>query len=169
GAGHGVPKVGQEGWLVPAAFARAAEPERRDGYGVFRLPAWKMPELPIAFGYDIRFTLSPSNVRTVFKLLDAFRPEVIHQHGQFFDLAYLSCMYAWRRRVPHMTSVHARLEHPNPLYAGLFRVADATIIRGSLPLARSNVVVMDKAMERYIRSRYHVPAHPPHGIPAGAA
>jgi glycosyltransferase involved in cell wall biosynthesis len=153
--------------VVTAQYADAPQQETRDGYEVFRLPAWKMPELPIAFGYDIRFTLSPTNVRALFKLLGAFRPDVIHQHGQFFDLAYLSCLYAWRRRVPHMTSVHARLEHPNPIYGGLFRVADATIVRGSLALARSNVVVMDKAMERYIRSRYRVPVNRLHGIPVG--
>lgn len=164
---HRYTKGGHEVCVVTAQYADAPQHETRDGYDVFRLPAWKMPELPIAFGYDIRFTLSPRNLRSFFKLLDAFRPAVIHQHGQFFDLAYLSCLYAWRRRVPHMTSVHARLEHPNPLYGGLFRLADGTIVRGSLALARSDVVVMDKAMERYIRGRYRVPVERLHGIPVG--
>jgi len=160
-------KLGHEVCVVTAQYADAPRQETRNGYEVFRLPAWKMPELPIAFGYDIRFTLSPRNIRRFSGLLDSFRPEVIHQHGQFFDLAYLSCLYAWRRRVPHMTSVHARLEHPNPLYGGVFRVADGTIVRGSLALARSNVVVMDKAMDRYIRSRYRIPDKRLHGIPVG--
>jgi glycosyltransferase involved in cell wall biosynthesis len=153
--------------VVTAVYNDAPREERRDGYEVFRLPAWKMPELPIAFGYDIRFTLSPRNIKRFFNLLDDFAPDVVHQHGQFFDLAYLSCFYAWRRRVPHMTSVHARLEHPNPLYGAVFRVADGTIVRGSLSLARSNVVVMDKAMDVYIRGRYHVPERRLHGIPVG--
>lgn len=160
-------KLGHSVRVVTAQYADAPEWEHRDGYEVLRLAAWKMPELPIAFGYDIRFTLSPHNIRRVFRLLDEFEPDVVHQHGQFFDLAYLSCLYAWRRRVPHMTSVHARLEHPNPLYGGLFRIADGTIVRGSLALARSHVVVMDKAMDRYIRSRYHVPNERIRGIPVG--
>lgn len=160
-------KVGHEVCVVTAQYSDAPARETRDGYEVFRFAAWKMPELPIAFGYDIRFALSPANVRIFFKLLDAFRPDIIHQHGQFFDLAYLSCLYAWRRRIPHMTSVHARLEHPNPIYGGLFRAADATIVRGSLALARSHVVVMDKAMERYIRTRYRVSGERLHGIPVG--
>lgn len=160
-------KLGHEVCVVTAQYADAPQHETRDGYQVFRLPAWKMPELPIAFGYDIRFAISPGNIRRFFRLLDGFKPEVLHQHGQFFDLAYLSCFYAWRRRLPHMTSVHARLEHPKALYGAAFRLADATIVRGSLSLARSHVVVMDKAMERYIRGRYHVPDVRMHGIPVG--
>jgi glycosyltransferase involved in cell wall biosynthesis len=160
-------RLGHHVLVLTAAYADAPAFERRDGYEIVRLPAWKMPELAIAFGYDIRFAMSPGNVRRAFRLLDDFRPDVVHQHGQFFDLAFISSAYARRRGIAHVTSVHARLEHPDPVYGGLFRVADASIIRGSLALAHSDVVVMDKLMRRYVRRRYHVPDSRLHGIPIG--
>ncbi len=100
-------------------------------------------------------------------MLDDFAPEVIHQHGQFFDLAFLSSWYARRHNVPHLTSVHARLEHDNPVIGSIFAAIDRTCIRLPIDLARSNVVIMDKRMLEYVRRRYKTPTSRLVFIPVG--
>jgi len=141
--------------VVTASYGDAPDVETiHGGAVVHRLPAWRLPESRLAFDYDIRFTLPARNHKRFRRILDDFGPDVIHQHGQFFDLAFLSAWYARKRCVPHLTSVHARLEHDNAIVGGVFAAVDRSVIRGAINWARSHVVVMDKRMEEYISRRY---------------
>jgi 1,2-diacylglycerol 3-alpha-glucosyltransferase len=147
---------GHEVLVVTGSYGDAPEEERDENYRVVRLPSWHLPRMKLAFNFDINFAVTPRNLRRLFVLLDEFRPGVIHQHGQFFDLTWASSWYARRRRVPTVLSVHTRLEHPGRFSDLMLTAADYTLVRFFVWLSRCHAIVMDRIMERYIATRYGV-------------
>ena len=147
---------GVEVLVVTTAYSGAASDEWRDGYRVVRLPSWALPKTPLSFSFDISLAARPGNFRRLWRLLDDFAPDVLHQHGQFFDLTFMSSMWARRRRTPTVLSIHTRLEHPFPLYGRVLAVADRTLVRAFMVMSNPHVVVMDTPMREYIRRRYAV-------------
>ena len=151
---HQYARAGHEVLVITAAFEDAPAEEERRGYRVVRLPAAGMPKLGLSIDFDITFALRPSNVRRVNKLLKQFRPDVIHQHGQFLDLSWISGRWARRHDVPVVLSVHTRLENPNRLYSLVFTALDYLLVRPVVNSYDPYMVVMDRLMDAYIRSRY---------------
>lgn len=151
---RGYAERGHEVLVVTAAYAGATTEERRDGLRIVRLPAWTIPETRLSVAFDISFASRPSLPRRLSRLLDDFGPDVLHQHGQFFDLTWASGRWARRRGVPALLSVHTRLENPQASYARVFRGLDAWLVRPALRRYRPRIVVMDKLMDTYIRDRY---------------
>ena len=145
---------GDEVVVITTEYEGAPADEQRDGYRVHRLPCVTLPKLDIAFNFDATLTASPSNLRRVFRELDALRPDVVHAHGQFFDLTFAASWWARRRRVPLVISVHTRLEHPSALPNAVLSAADRTAIRMLTRWADPYMVVMDQQMHDYIRTRY---------------
>jgi glycosyltransferase involved in cell wall biosynthesis len=140
--------------VLTAAYQGAPDEEHRDGMRIVRLPAVTLPETGLALNFDIAFTLRPTLRRRVAALLDDFGPDVIHQHGQFFDLTWATGGWARRRSVPVLLSVHTRLESPSTATSAAFRTADATLVAPILRRYRPTFVVMDVQMDEYIRTRY---------------
>lgn len=160
-------KAGHEVLVITAAYQDAPAEEERNGYRIVRLPAAKMPNHGLSIKFDMSFALRPSNVRRVNALLDEFAPDVIHQHGQFFDLTPMSGRWAAKNRVPTLLSVHTRLENPNRAYALLFAAIDYFGVRPILRSYQPSMVVMDRLMDAYIRSRYAVTETQLVDIPVG--
>jgi 1,2-diacylglycerol 3-alpha-glucosyltransferase len=158
---------GVEVLVVTTAYGDAPADEWRDGYRVSRLPSWALPKTRLSFNFDISLAASSGNVRRLWRLLDDFAPDVLHQHGQFFDLTFMSSMWARRRKVPTVLSIHTRLEHPFPAYGRVLAVADRTLVRAFMLMTNPLVVVMDTPMREYIGRRYAVPEQRMVPIPVG--
>ncbi|MEU6207639.1 glycosyltransferase family 4 protein [Micromonospora musae] len=147
--------AGHEVLVLTAAYRDSPAEEERDGYRVVRMPAMPMPQLGLAIDFDMAFTMArPGNRRRVNRLLDEFKPDVIHQHGQFFDLTWLSGWYARRRGIPVLLSVHTRLESPDPKYMALFRALDRWLVKPILRRYRPRYVIMDELCGAYCEQRY---------------
>ncbi len=140
--------------VVTAAYGDAPARAERDGVRIVRLPAVMLPETRFAVSFDLSFATRPTLDRDLGRLLDEFRPDVVHQHGQFMDLTWASGRYARRRGIPALLSVHTRLENPAALYRHTFRTLDATMVAPRLRRYRPRIVVMDAHMRDYITSRY---------------
>lgn len=145
---------GHEVLVVTAAYGQAPAQEQRDGIRIVRFPAAMLPETRFAVSFDLSFASRPSLPRDLARLLDDFRPDVIHQHGQFMDLTWATGAYARRRGIPVLLSVHTRLENPAALYRHAFRTLDATLVAPRLRRYRPRIVVMDAHMRDYITARY---------------
>lgn len=145
---------GHDVLVVTAAYQDAPATEERDGLRIVRLPAVMLPETKFAVSFDISFASRPSLRGELARLLDDFRPDVIHQHGQFMDLTWATGAYARRRGIPVLLSVHTRLENPAALYRNAFRGLDATLVAPRLRRYQPRIVVMDAYMQDYITSRY---------------
>lgn len=154
--------------VLAAGYGGAPPLEKRDGITIARLPSWTLPETRFSFNFDITFALKSRNLAHVFRLLNRFKPDVIHQHGQFFDLTWQTGLWAHRHHVPTVLTVHTRLASPHMLASGVFRILDAAVVDPILrKLPPSRVVALDILYESYIRERYAIPEDRIVEIPIG--
>jgi 1,2-diacylglycerol 3-alpha-glucosyltransferase len=147
--------AGHEVLAITAAYGDAPADEERDGYRVVRLPAVKMPQLGLSIDFDMSFaSLRPGNWRRLFRLLDEFKPDVLHLHGQFFDLSWLAGVYARRRGLPVLLTIHTLLISDNKAYGSVFRALDAMLVKPVLRYIRPRYVILDKLGVDYCVERY---------------
>lgn len=152
---HKYAQAGHDVLVLTATYGDAPPEEVRDGVRIVRIHAWTLPKNRFAANFDIGFTSSPKAKRRVFDLLDDFSPDVIHQHGQFFDLTWLSGWWARKRRIPTLLSIHTRLETPLSRFNDfVYAMADRLLVAPLMRLHRPKLVVMDILMDRYIDKRY---------------
>ena len=152
---RGYAAAGHDVLVLTAAYRDApAEEALAPRLRVIRLDSATMPRTPFSVSFDLAFTLRPSLPKRIAVLLDEFKPDVIHQHGQFFDLTWVTGQYARRHRIPTLLSVHTRLENPKAHYHGVFRWLDAVVVKPILRHYRPRIVVMDVQMDAYIKHRY---------------
>lgn len=148
-------RAGHEVLVLTATYGDAPARESRDGFEIVRIPAWTLPKTRFAANFDIGFTTSPRAKRRVFRVLDEFDPDVVHQHGQFFDLTWLSGWWARSRKVPTLLSIHTRLESPLSRFNSfVYASADRMLVVPLMKLHRPRLVVMDRLMDQYIDKRY---------------
>lgn len=151
---QGYARRGHEVLVVTAEYGDAPATEERNGVRVVRFPAVMLPETKLAVSFDISFATRPSLRARLAALLDDFKPDVIHQHGQFMDLTWATGAYARRNDIPVLLSIHTRLENPAALYRHAFRFLDAALVAPRLRRYRPDLVVMDTYMAEYIDERY---------------
>jgi glycosyltransferase involved in cell wall biosynthesis len=148
--------LGHDVLVVTAAHRGAASEEWSDGYRVVRLPSWTPPPSRLGMNYEIPWTLSPRNLRRLFRLLDEFRPDIVHQGGQFFDLTWMSAIWARRRNVPTVVTVYTALVHSDRIARKILWLGDMVLVRPFLAIGRPTIVVIDTWIDSYVRRRYRV-------------
>lgn len=152
---HQYAEAGHDVLVITATYGDAPKEEVKNGVRIVRIPAWTLPKTRFAANFDIGFVSSPRAKARVFQLLDDFAPDVVHQHGQFFDLTWLSGWWARKRRVPTLLSIHTRLESPLSRFNSfVYGLADRILVAPLMRLHRPQLVVMDILMDRYIDRRY---------------
>ncbi|MTD56340.1 glycosyltransferase family 4 protein [Amycolatopsis pithecellobii] len=148
-------EAGHDVLVLTAAYGSAPAVEARDGYRVVRLPAVKMPKLGLSIDFDLSFTaFVPGNRRRIRRLLDDFRPDALHLHGQFFDLSWLAGRYGRRIGVPILLTVHTLLVSENPWYRTIFRVLDGVLVKPVLRRIDPYYILLDKLGADYCARRY---------------
>jgi 1,2-diacylglycerol 3-alpha-glucosyltransferase len=145
---------GHDVLVITAAFANAPADERRDGYRVVRLPSWTPPPSRLGMNYEIPWTFSPRNLRRLFRLLDEFQPDIVHQGGQFFDLTWMTSIWARRRKVPTVVTVYTALVHSDRVARTILWLGDMLLVRPFLAIGRPTYVVIDRWIDSYVRRRY---------------
>nr|UYC36394.1 UDP-glucose:isoflavonoid glycosyltransferase [Micromonospora echinospora] len=136
---------GHEALVQTAAHQDAPAEEERDGHRVVRLTATPMPQLGLSIDVDMALALArTANLRRVRRRLDGFQPEAIPQHGQVYNLTWLSGRYGRRNKRPVLPSVHTRVESPDPKNTALCKAPDRGLVTPSLRRHRPRDVSMDE-------------------------
>lgn len=159
--------AGHEVLVLTATYQDAPAHEERDGFRIVRIPGWILPKNRFAMNFDIAFTISPTTRKRVNRLLDEFAPDVVHQHGQFFDLTWLTGAWAKSRKVPTLLSIHTRLYSPNAAHNFVYACGDALLVKPLMAVHKPVLVVMDVLMNRYIDKRYRGAISGKVNIPVG--
>jgi glycosyltransferase involved in cell wall biosynthesis len=161
-----VAAAGHEVLLLTASYRDAPTEEERDGFRIIRLPSVALTS-KLAFNYDLLFTASPKNARRLFRILDEFGPDVVHEHGQFFDLTWMSSVWARRRHAPRVLTVHTILRSPFRWHNALMAVADYTLVRPFVRIGNPYVVAVDVFVQEYVAQRYGIRGDHLVDIPVG--
>lgn len=160
--------AGHDVLVLTATYGDAPAEEVHGRLRIVRIHAWDLPKTRFAANFDIGFTMSLSSKKRIFALLDDFGPDVIHQHGQFFDLTWQSGWWARKRGIPTLLSIHTRLETPLSRFNDfVYAMADRLLVAPLMRLHRPKLVVMDILMDRYIDKRYRHAISGKVAIPVG--
>ena len=122
-------------------------------YRVVRLGAFNLNLGRFSYGYEIPFC-SPRAVRTLWRELDAFAPDVVHVNEQFFDLSVWAGLWGRRHTVPRVMTLHTAFTHNVPWIHALLRAVDATVVASTLALNDPTLVTIDKFMTQYATRRF---------------
>lgn len=159
--------VGHDVLVVTAQGQGLTEPDRVHPFHVERLPSRSMPANRLAFGYDLTWCASAGNLRRMFRVLDKFGAEVVHQQNQIFDLSLMSSVWARRRNVPVVLTIHTALIHTDRLPAVALSGLDRAVAKQFIRLADAHVVAPDIFMTEYVKRRYGIRGERMSNIPIG--
>jgi glycosyltransferase involved in cell wall biosynthesis len=157
---------GHEVIVLSAEYGDQPDYGEYDGIPTYRLPALGMPSMS-AVRFDMTFATRPGLTRRLRSILEEHRTEVLHQHGQFFDLTWASGRAADDLGLPALLSIHTRLESPLRGYDTAFRSLDRLVVRPQLRHYRPRAVIMDKLMAQYAAHRYGSALSATVNIPVG--
>jgi glycosyltransferase involved in cell wall biosynthesis len=148
-------REGHEVVVLATEHGGAPRDEVIDGYRVVRVPAISIQPGAISFNYSIPFAFGqPLNLLRIQKLFDEFRPDVVHQNGQFFDLTFITTQLAVRRNVPRVLTVHTALTHVEDGYLRIIRTIDRSIVRFLNQRGGPVWVAGDKRVYEYVCETY---------------
>jgi glycosyltransferase involved in cell wall biosynthesis len=151
---HEYQKSGHEVMVLTTEIEPQIQDFMDSGMNIVRLPCRKLSKLPGAFRFDIPFTFSVGNLIRIRHAIASFSPDVIHQHGQFFDLTWITGIFARYFKIKTVLSIHTRLEGNSRLSTKILTLLDELIVRPILHFYKPHFVIMDKLMEDYIYERY---------------
>jgi len=124
--------------------------EQTNGVHVYRLPALRLPKLPIALNFPwLNATFTPGNVRRIEAILDERRPDVLHLHNHMFDLGFSAVLMKQRRNLPLVCTIHTMIRHANPLWNTVLYPADRLFLRHTIMRHVDVVISPDINMSLY--------------------
>ena len=125
-----------------------------DGIPITRLQTrWAQPG-KVSFNYSIPFVFRRRVLREVRDVIRSFKPDVIHQNGQFFDLTLITSVAAWRERIPRVLTIHTPLTHTATMTRMVISAIDRTVLRFFVRLGSSRVVAVDRFTMEMCQRRY---------------
>ena len=158
--------LGHQVSVVTARVGNAPTCEEVEGVRVHRLPAMRLPPLPLTHNFRwMTYTFTSKNLRSLRELFDRERFDVIHQQNHVFDTILSSAWLARRYGIPLALTVHTWAQHPNPLFDRILMVLDE-LSRRVIFQEASAVVSPDPVMKRYVAVRHRILDSPviPYGI-----
>ena len=141
--------------ICPRVDATSDEYEELDGAAVYRLPAIKLPKLPIAMNSPwLSYTFTPGNIRRVVEILRRHRPEVIHLHNHMFDLSLMAVRMRRRFAIPLTVTLHTMIRHSRALYNVLLYPADRLVLRRLVAEQAETLICPDDNIMEYARQAF---------------
>jgi glycosyltransferase involved in cell wall biosynthesis len=143
------------------------EYEEVNSVPVYRLPAVRMPKMPIALNCPwISYTFSPGNQRRIAQIIRRHNPDVLHLHNHMFDMAFSAVRMKQRFCKPLVITFHTVIKHANPFYDMLLFPADRIFLRQAVSRFGDILICPDMNMQKYVmRSHRMAPTKMvPYGI-----
>ena len=130
--------------------------EAIDGIPVIRLPSSALNLGHWSFNYDLPFVLRRRITKQIEELVRDFQPDVIHLHGQFWDLCVLTGVVARRLKIPVVLTVHTAMVSDRKAIGAAVAAVDSSAVRIATRYSRAVWTGYDKRVLDYITRRYGV-------------
>ncbi len=159
-------RAGHEVLVITTRVDDAPHDEVREGMRIVRVPARAVTPGNLAFNYSLPFAMRPGAVRRIKRLFREFRPDVVHQNGQFFDLTFITTWVAWRMGIPRVLTIHTPLIHTNRWLRMFIASVDRTALWALNAPGRPLMVGVDRYVCEMSQRRYRPRRGPVRFIPA---
>jgi len=142
--------------VITARLAKdSREYEQVDGVEVYRLPASRMPKMPIWLNFPwLSYTFTPSNLRRIEEIINRHTPDVLHLHNHMFDLALSAVLMRKRTNKPLCITIHTVVRHARNLYNLLLYPADRLLLRYLVINEADALICPDANIKEYVRSAF---------------
>lgn len=143
--------------IVITARLREEDPECEEiaGVPVYRLPALRLPKLPIALNFPwLSLTFTPGNLRRIEQIFRRHRIDVIHLHNHMFDLSFSAVQMHKRFRIPLVITLHTMIHHVKSAYNLLLYPADRVFLRCLVADHAGRLICPDVNIMDYARAAF---------------
>lgn len=129
--------------------------EEIEGVTIHRLPAFRLPKLPIALNFPwLSWTFSFSNLRRIETILAHYKPDILHLHNHMFDLALSATLMRRRTGRPLVTTLHTIIHHSETIYNFVLHPVDRLILKRLVIDQSDQLICPDINIERYARKAF---------------
>ena len=153
--------------VITARIAGSPATETIDGYTVYRLPAIRLPRMPIAFNFRyLTITYLPSNLKRVRSICEKHRFDVMNVHNHIFDMGLVAVHMKRRLNIPLVLTLHTAVYHTNPAYDRILKFLDLTLARPLIVKQADRVISPGVLGQEYLNERHGVTDSPliPYGV-----
>lgn len=161
----------KRGRNVVAVTARidtdSAPYEVSDGVHIYRIPAYRLPALSVAFNFGyLSYTYTPSNWNRIEEIFRKHQINIIHVHNHMFDLALSAAKLKKRLNVPIVATIHTVIKHTNPFYNFLLATADRQFLKRWVIDRTAALICPDVNIQAYVEETFNRMNDPliPYGI-----
>jgi 1,2-diacylglycerol 3-alpha-glucosyltransferase len=124
--------------------------EEREGVIIYRLPAFRLPRLSVAFNFPwLNYTFTPLNQRRIQKIITEHNPEVIHLHNHMFDLGLSAALLSKKNKIPLVVTLHTVIRHSSFFYNLFLLPIDRFILKSLVVDKTDQVLCPDFNIARY--------------------
>lgn len=111
---------------------------------VHRLPARQVSVGRFAWDYSIPLSFGLGNLRRLRHIIRSFNPDIIHCHGQIFDLTWLAAIAARLEKRRLIVTVHTAIWHERVVPKLVLRTFEFLVINPLIKLGHPSFVAVDK-------------------------
>ena len=149
-------RLGHKPFVITAHTDKSSpEYEEVDGVPVYRLPAIRLPKMPISLNFPwLSYTFTRGNLRKIETIFDRHRPEIIHLHNHMFDLAFSAVLMRRRFRIPLVITMHTMIHHTTRLYNLILYPADRILLRYLVTNQAQLLICPDINIEKYVKKAF---------------
>lgn len=124
-------------------------------FPIYRLPAIKIPRLPLFYNLELMgFAFTPGNRRRLKLLIKRYRPHILHHVNHIFDTTFLSTSVACSTGTPVVGSITTPIQHQNPRMQWIMSLADRMTV-GFFGVRRwDGIVSLDHVVHEYVGKVY---------------
>lgn len=126
-----------------------------DGFEVYRIPAIRLPQMPIALNFSwLSWTLWPKNLRRIKNILKQHDIQLMHIHNHMFDMALSGVLLQKQLKIPSIVTIHTVIRHNIRLFNLLLYPADRVILRHAVMRHIKSVICPDENVKQYVREAF---------------
>ena len=142
--------------VITAKVTRdSKEYEEVDGVYVYRLPAIRLPKMPISLNFPwLSYTFTLRNLRHIENIIKQHSPDVLHLHNHMFDLALSAVLMHRRTKKPLVITIHTVIKHARNFYNLLLYPADRLFLKHLVINQADALICPDLNIKDYVRDAF---------------